>query len=112
MGHQVPVVYQRIDEDVWICDWCNNSIPIEVEAGNGTVLPRMVPMEDNKALCPACMRKSLQRDGLPSTGAEAAEAWGWLVCSCGGCQRALDQILNPEAENGVDDGDDGKERGT
>lgn len=85
-GVEVPVIPgPRPDLDEWVCDYCNNDIPILIELEGGRAMPMLVPMMGTSALCPSCCAQELADAGLPAK----PEAWSDHFCACEACAAAL-----------------------
>lgn len=82
LGETVPVIQSGTDLDLddWVCDWCNDPIPVKNDVG---VVP--VPMYLSNALCPKCVRRELEALRLPLLASE----WSHWHCSCTACKEML-----------------------
>jgi hypothetical protein len=79
------------DDDDWCCDYCNGTVRLVDDDGNGL----FVPMHEGSALCFECFGRLLpDRGGTPGT--RPLGGWSDVVCGCAGCSARL-AVLDAES---------------
>ena len=94
-GQKVEVIYGSLQTDEWVCDNCNDPIPIAEPDGT----PIWVPCLDSRALCPRCMTKQLTDDekALLEAG-DTIVFWAMQAHGCDPCRKAVEQRFNRYVE--------------
>lgn len=90
-GIEIPVIATaRPDPDEWICDFCNNVIPIVNDEG----VSQFIPLMASYALCPSCMLDCLTTDERTQMEAGFRPAiWSEQACACDGCVEVWNEIV-------------------
>jgi hypothetical protein len=81
-GNVEVITMMPADDDDWVCDYCNDPVPLTDSEGVGL----FVPMHGGSALCPGCFT-DLRAD--PAPGATPLGGWSDVTCGCPGCADRL-----------------------
>lgn len=93
-GIQKIAVGPDLPLDMWVCDFCNGDIEVEVDG-----VQQIVPMLLSNALCWNCVDRELMRDGnerqrmARELGMPPMVFWSNKGCPCPPCKEEYDKML-------------------